>query len=159
MSTKVLKHATIYTGEEKIEDGFVRFDKEVLAVGAMKDFIDAPHEEIIDAHGKIIVPGFIDIHSHGGYGWDAMDGNADEIDAMVKDMQKEGITSYFATTMTQSHENIAKAMVAIKEVAERNPVIQGIHLEGPFVSKVFKGLNLRNTLKYRMLKYLTNGIN
>ncbi|MEG2293322.1 MAG: N-acetylglucosamine-6-phosphate deacetylase [Carnobacterium sp.] len=139
MSTKVLKHATIYTGEEKIEDGFVRFDKEVLAVGEMKDFIDAPHEEIIDAHGKIIVPGFIDIHSHGGYGWDAMDGNADEIDAMVKDMQKEGITSYFATTMTQSHENIAKAMVAIKEAAERNPVIQGIHLEGPFVSKVFKG--------------------
>ena len=139
MSTKVLKHATIYTGEEKIEDGFVRFDKEVLAVGEMKDFIDAPHEEIIDAHGKIIVQGFIDIHSHGGYGWDAMDGNADEIDAMVKDMQKEGITSYFATTMTQSHENIAKAMVAIKEAAERNPVIQGIHLEGPFVSKVFKG--------------------
>lgn len=139
MSTKVLKHATIYTGEEKIEDGFVRFDKEVLAVGEMKDFIDEPHEEIIDAHGKIIVPGFIDIHSHGGYGWDAMDGNADEIDAMVKDMQKEGITSYFATTMTQSHENIAKAMVAIKEAAERNPVIQGIHLEGPFVSKVFKG--------------------
>lgn len=139
MSTKVLKHATIYTGEEKIEDGFVRFDKEVLAIGEMKDFIDAPHEEIIDAHGKIIVPGFIDIHSHGGYGWDAMDGNADEIDAMVKDMQKEGITSYFATTMTQSHENIAKAMVAIKEAAERNPVIQGIHLEGPFVSKVFKG--------------------
>lgn len=139
MSTKVLKHATIYTGEGKIENGFIRFNKEILAVGEMKDFTDEPNDEIIDAKGKIIVPGFIDVHSHGGYGWDAMDGNADEIDAMVKDMQKEGITSYFATTMTQSHENISKAMVAIKEAAKRNPIIQGIHLEGPFVSKVFKG--------------------
>ena len=52
---------------------------------------------------------------------------------------KEGITSYFCTTMTQTYENIEKAMVNIKEAAEKNPVIQGIHLEGPFISVNYKG--------------------
>ena len=138
MST-VLKHATIYTGHEKITDGYLRFDKQIQAVGKMSDYQAQSNDEIFDLEGKIIVPGFIDVHSHGGYSFDAMDASADEINEMVKDMIKEGITSYFPTTMTQSHENIAHAMVEIKKAAKRNPVIQGIHLEGPFVAKEFKG--------------------
>lgn len=139
MTIKAYKHVTIYTGEEKIEDGFVRFDQEILEVGQMKDFKEVSHEETIDMHGKILVPGFIDVHTHGGYGIDAMDGSAEGVDTLATDLLQEGITSYFATTMTQSYENIATAMTAIKTAAEKNPLIQGIHLEGPFVSKVFKG--------------------
>ncbi|WP_414839635.1 N-acetylglucosamine-6-phosphate deacetylase [Carnobacterium sp. TMP28] len=139
MKTTVLINATIYTGKEEIESGFIRYGRTILAIGAMKDFEEKEEETILDVSGKIIVPGFIDVHSHGGYSWDSMDGNAEDINQMVHKMQKEGITSYFATTMTQSYENIEKAMVAIKKAAEVNPVIQGIHLEGPFVSVVFKG--------------------
>ena len=140
MST-VIKHAVIYTGTEKITDGYLRFDQQIEAVGEMSAYVcQAQDQTIIDAKGQSIVPGFIDVHSHGGYGFDAMDGKADEINEMVNHMVKnEGITSYFATTMTQSHENIANAMTAIKEAAAKNHVIQGVHLEGPFVSPVFKG--------------------
>ncbi len=54
---------------------------------------------------------------------------------MVRQMTaKEGITSYFCTTMTQTYENIEQAMKNIKAAAMKNPVIQGIHVEGPFVS-------------------------
>ena len=54
-------------------------------------------------------------------------------------MVTEGITSLFPTTITQSPENIERALVTINEVAKTNPVIQGIHLEGPFINKVFMG--------------------
>lgn len=147
MKTTVLINATIYTGKEEIKSGFIRYGKTILAVGEMKDFEEKEEDTISDVSGKIIVPGFIDVHSHGGYSWDSMDGNSEEINQMVHKMQKEGITSYFATTMTQSYENIDKAMVAIKKAAETNPIIQGIHLEGPFVSVVFKGAQPEEYIK------------
>lgn len=148
MSVKVLKHATIYTGDDIIDDGYVRFDKQIIAVGPMEDFKNQPNEEIILATGKTIIPGFIDVHSHGGYGYDAMDGNADEIDKMVRIMTaKEGITTYFCTTMTQSNANIEKAMRGVNEAAKRNPVIQGVHLEGPFISAKHKGAQPEEYIK------------
>lgn len=138
--SKVLKHAVIYTGEETLKDAYLRFDETILDLGQMSDYQALPTDtEVIDVEDKTIIPGFIDVHSHGGYDFDAMDGNAEELDKMVNEMVYEGVTTYFPTTMTQSHENIAKAMQAIREVAAKNPVIQGIHLEGPFVSPVFKG--------------------
>lgn len=136
----ILKHAKIYTGTSVIDDGYLRFNRQLIAVGPIEEYQPSVNDEkIFDLAGAIVVPGFIDVHSHGGYGFDAMDGDPDQIDQMVEQMIHEGITSYFATTMTQSPEKIAKAMVGIKQAAAKNPVIKGIHLEGPFISKVFKG--------------------
>lgn len=139
MAKTVYCNAVIYTGEGKIENGFVRFDETVSAIGEMKDFVEETAEIVIDAAGKIIVPGFIDVHSHGGYGSDNMDADPEKINAMIRKMHQEGITSYFPTTMTQSYENIEAALEGIAQAAEENPVIQGIHIEGPFISAVFKG--------------------
>lgn len=139
MAKTVYCNAVIYTGEGKIENGFVRFDETISAIGKMEDFIEESAETVIDAAGKIIVPGFIDVHSHGGYGSDNMDADPEKINAMIQQMHQEGITSYFPTTMTQSYENIEAALKGIAQAAEKNPVIQGIHIEGPFISAVFKG--------------------
>ena len=135
----VFTNVTVYTGEEKIENAFIRFSEEILAVGRMSEYKKETADQEQDASGKIVLPGFIDVHSHGGYSYDNMDANSEEINQMIQKMHQEGITSYFATTMTQSYDAIDKALVAINEAAIKNPAIQGIHLEGPFVSKVFKG--------------------
>lgn len=136
---KVMINAEIYTGEEVIESGFIRFHTEIVAVGTMEEYVAEAGEEVIDAKGQKLVPGFIDIHSHGGYGSDSMDADPELIDEMTTKMLREGITSYFPTTMTQSDENIENALAAIREAKSMNPMIQGIHLEGPFVSSAYKG--------------------
>jgi len=143
----VLKHATIYTGEDVITDGYIRFNKTIEAVGQMGDYRAQPEDEVKFVNGKVIVPGFIDVHTHGGYGFDSMDGDADQINQMVNHMIKEGITTVFPTTMTQSNDNIAHAMTGIKEAAKVNPVIKGVHLEGPFIAAIYKGAQPEKYIK------------
>lgn len=135
----VLTHAHIYTGEGEIEEGYIRFESSILGVGKMEAFEEEEGDDIKDLKGQLVIPGFIDVHSHGGYGVDNMDGDADKINEMINRMLEEGITSYFPTTMTQSDEQIEAALKGIKEAAERNPLIQGIHIEGPFIAKEYKG--------------------
>jgi len=143
----VLKHAKIYTGDDVIPDGYIRFDQQIEAVGPVADFRPLPADEIHVVTGRTIVPGFIDVHSHGGYGYDSMDGAPDHIDKMVNLMVHEGITSIFPTTMTQSNDALDHAMQGIAEAAKRNPVIQGVHLEGPFIAAIFKGAQPEKYIK------------
>lgn len=135
----VLTNAEIYTGESVIEKGFIRFNDTIVSVGSMEAFEPESEETVLDMKGKKVIPGFIDVHSHGGYGIDNMDGTSEEINEMTEKMLSEGVTSYFPTTMTQSDEQIEQAMKTIKQAAEMNPMIQGIHIEGPFISKAHKG--------------------
>ena len=137
---KVIKNKRIYTGEKVISDGYIRFDRQIAEIGDMENFTAQRDEMEEVTEGDILIPGFIDIHSHGGYGLDNMDASPDEIHEMVHKMAKnEGITSYFCTTMTQTYDKIEAALKNIARAAENTPIIQGVHVEGPFVSKDFKG--------------------
>ncbi len=86
----------------------------------------------------IVVPGFIDEHIHGAKGADAMDGEKEALSTIAEAVATEGTVGFLATTMTQSPENIMKAMTAVKEYRELNSdkgaKVLGIHLEGPFIS-------------------------
>ena len=140
--SKVLTHATIYTGNDNqpiLKDAYIRFDKQIEAIGTMAELLISANDQIIRADRQVIVPGFIDVHTHGAYGFDTMDGNAQDVVNMVHGQISEGITSVFPTTMTQSVENISNAMVAINEAANQEPAIVGVHLEGPFINPHFKG--------------------
>lgn len=136
---KVYINATIYTGEGYIEKGYIRFSDEIIGVGKMEFYEQEKTDDEVDVDGKTIIPGFIDVHSHGGYGVDNMDADPEQINEMINKMLAEGITSYFPTTITQSDEQIEACLRAINEVAEKNSLIQGVHIEGPFISKEFKG--------------------
>ena len=64
----------------------------------------------VDAHGAYLVPGFIDIHTHGAIGYDASDCRADEIPALAGYYAAHGVTSFCFTTMTIGEDALAQAM-------------------------------------------------
>ncbi|MBQ9468762.1 MAG: N-acetylglucosamine-6-phosphate deacetylase [Clostridia bacterium] len=92
---------------------------------------------------EVVVPGFIDEHIHGAAGSDAMDGTTEALSTIARAIAAEGTVGFLATTMTQSPENIGKAMTAVKQYrSERHPEgaeVLGLHLEGPFISKKHVG--------------------
>lgn len=87
----------------------------------------------------VVVPGFIDQHIHGAKGYDAMDGTAEALSGIAEALPKEGTTAFLATTMTQSPENITKALNSVRDYKILNKkdgaLVLGVHLEGPFISK------------------------
>lgn len=135
----VLTNAKIYLGERTIAKGFVRFERQVQTVGPMAELQYKADDDVHDMTGKIIVPGFIDVHSHGGYGHDTMDADASGLKEMVAKMLGEGITSYFPTTITQAPAKIEAALATVAQVAQTMPQIAGIHMEGPFIAPEYMG--------------------
>ncbi len=92
---------------------------------------------------QILIPGFIDQHIHGAMGSDAMDATIKDLSIIAEGVAMEGTTAFLATTMTQSKENIDKALVCVKKYIDENheegAEILGVHLEGPFISTKFVG--------------------
>ncbi|PTJ92228.1 N-acetylglucosamine-6-phosphate deacetylase [Staphylococcus simulans] len=138
MSEYVISNAKIYSEDQVIESGYVHIkDGKIEAV---KSGVYTGPLTQHDAEGKILLPGFIDIHIHGGYGNDAMDASVEGLQHLAENLLSEGTTSFLATTMTQSEENINKALESIVAYkATQNSYnaaeIVGIHLEGPFISE------------------------
>ncbi len=89
-----------------------------------------------------IVPGFIDIHTHGAYGYDTNDGEPEGLRDWMRRIPEEGVTSILPTTVTQMPEVLEKAVANVAFVAENGyegAEILGIHFEGPYLDMKYKG--------------------
>ena len=86
-----------------------------------------------DDYHNIIIPGFIDLHCHGGHGFDVMEGSHSIIE-MSKYHLCHGTTSIMPTTWTNTLENTILALKGFNEIKNDNQNILGIHLEGPFIN-------------------------
>lgn len=135
---KCFKNATVYVDGKGLQKCTVEFDEYIRKIGknSKAEAIELP----VDA---IVLPGFVDEHIHGAGGSDAMDGTLEDLAVIAKTVAGEGTTTFLATTMTQSPENITKALTAVKEYREKDEGagarIAGVHLEGPFINVKFKG--------------------
>lgn len=96
----------------------------------------------VDYEDLRIVPGFLDIHCHGAYGFDTNDANEEGLRKWTKNVVSEGVTGFLATTITQSEEVLTKAVANVAKVMEdgyEGAEILGIHFEGPYLDMVYKG--------------------
>lgn len=126
----VLKDSVIESGYLVIDNGLIS----KIGVGAYSG-----NEEVIDANGKIAMPGFIDIHIHGSSNIDFMDATADDYKTIAESLYREGVTTFLATTLTSDNESLMKVCKAVKEAKNNVPSLGGIHFEGPYISAKHKG--------------------
>ena len=113
-------------------------DSRIAAIG-----VPCPEDaQVIDAAGGYVLPGFIDIHVHGGGDADMMDESVEAIHQMARAHAAHGTTALVPTTMTCEDELLERVIACYLE-AEKTPTggaqLLGLHLEGPFFSAAGKG--------------------
>lgn len=89
-----------------------------------------------------ILPGFLDIHCHGAFGFDTNDAHAEGLRHWAKEIVQEGVTAFLPTTITQSEQVLTDALANVANVMEapyEGAEILGVHLEGPYLSMAYKG--------------------
>ncbi len=105
-------------------------------------FTASEADVVHDLQGKAILPGLIDVHTHGAMGYSASDGSYESLDAFSKYHAAHGTTSFLATTRTDSDERISIALRSAADAINRGvsgAEIAGIHLEGPFIDRIRAG--------------------
>jgi len=135
---KLIKSCDIHTPLRVIKNGSILIQGEKIAkVGQIDDSKIPPKTQIFDLKQKLAVPGFIDIHLHGGGGVDFLDSSLDSIVKALKTHLKNGTTSLLPTIMTTSHKNTLdtiRTFIDIKRSIPDIPDIIGLNLEGPYIS-------------------------
>lgn len=128
-SKKIITPKGIISGYLVIEQGVIR----TVQAGSYKG-----NEELLDVGENYLSPGFIDMHTHGGGGYDFMDGTIECIIEAAKCHLKHGTTGIVPTTLTCTEDELFAMIDHYKEAKRRmenGPELLGLHLEGPYFNQ------------------------
>ena len=102
-----------------------------------------PEGEGLDLQGARVLPGLVDLHTHGNSGADFSDGDYDGLKKMAAYSARCGVTSFAPTSMTLPYDTLSRAFATGRRLADEQPKgcarLMGIHMEGPFFSEKKKG--------------------
>lgn len=143
MKSKLLL-GQILTTQGLISEGVIAFSGEHIAyVGEYKNLPAQYHHWTIEDQQKgLFIPGFVDVHVHGGAGYDFMNSDKTALDAITKFHSTQGTTTMLATTMTAPKKAIDSVLAQVSNYMHEEmsyAQIAGVHLEGPFISPKWCG--------------------
>ena len=121
------------TYQNKVSGKIINYNSSYIGDVYFSETINELKIKDSDDYTNIIIPGFIDLHCHGGNGFDVMEGSQSIIE-MSKYHLRHGTTSIMPTTWTNTLENTISALKGFNEIKNDNQNILGIHLEGPFIN-------------------------
>lgn len=136
----IIKNGSVFgeDGKYTVRDIYIENHKIVASREEVTDTTE------IDAAGKKVIPGLVDIHSHGAYGHDFSDGDAEGLEIILKYQRRHGITSYCPTSMTLPKEQLLSIFSTAVEAEGKEGCasVAGINMEGPFIDKKKKGAHV-----------------
>ncbi|MGK0187602.1 MAG: N-acetylglucosamine-6-phosphate deacetylase [Verrucomicrobiales bacterium] len=121
----------------QLEDAALLIENDrILSITAATDVSASDSDEVFDLQGATVMPGLIDIHTHGADGSDFSDATEESLRHMAKAKLREGVTSFFPTSITLPHEQLAGMMRAAaayraNQDAAKTPAV---HIEGPYIN-------------------------
>ncbi|GAB3121385.1 N-acetylglucosamine-6-phosphate deacetylase [Glaciibacter psychrotolerans] len=139
----LIHSARLVSGGRTLTDAFVAFSGDRVAMvgtGSETDWstLRTAETTVIDAAGRWLTPGFIDIHCHGAGGV-AFDAGADAIRTALAVHHQHGSTRVVLSLVTASIDDLESQLSVIADEADLNPLILGAHLEGPFIDDTYRG--------------------
>ena len=146
------KKCLLFKNAQVVSDGKVQ-SKDVVVF--RDKFVKTPPKDCeiieVDCEGRYLMPGFIDIHVHGGGNCDFMDGNPASVRTVALTHLAHGTTTMMPTLLTASHEEILAALAAYNAATEQDALLRsifyGVHMEGPYLSKNQKGAQDESYIK------------
>ena len=124
------------------DDCFIKYDAKIRQVLPMTEWDDSA-DEVMDATGRYVSPGFINVHVHGCGGKDAMDEDEEALPVMRRMQAQMGVTGFLPTTMTYDMPRIHRAFERIRRAMgkqqEDGARVLGCHMEGPYISVAHRG--------------------
>ncbi len=141
----LIKDVKIYSGSERgFYGGMMINDDKIERVYKEAEMASAEYEnvKVISGEGKNLLPGLIDIHIHGSYGYDFIRDPQTAIEHVAKGLVQEGTTSFLSSLTVLSHEELCSLLNEYAYVVQSadNAHFLGVHSEGPYLSKDYKAL-------------------
>jgi N-acetylglucosamine-6-phosphate deacetylase len=131
----ILTDARVVQGDRVVEGGWVRWEGERLAEVGHGHL---PVDQHRSAGGRLVVPGFVDIHVHGGGGGSFTTGSAEDGAAVACFHRRHGTTTLLASLVTAPLADLLRQISALAELVD-DEIVAGLHLEGPFLSSARRG--------------------
>ncbi len=145
----LIKGGTIFQDDKTFAKKDISFEKGRIVAITEPGSIGEEAQQVYDATGYYVLPGLIDIHSHGAMGHDFSDGDLEGLLEILRYQHDKGVTSYCPTSMTLSRENLLKLYRSLGNLEESTcqqnltgkklAHILGYNMEGPFLDKLKKG--------------------
>jgi N-acetylglucosamine-6-phosphate deacetylase len=148
----ILIHADrAFTPFEEISDAVLVIQGSKIAAVGKRGKVDLPRgAREVNASGRTVVPGFVDVHIHGAGGHDVMEGTRESLEIIAATVAAHGTTSLVATTVTASEKETCDSVAGIAHfilntsqyrARELSAEVLGIHFEGPFISPARRGVH------------------
>ena len=139
----VIAGATMVTPDGVVEDGWLRVDGgRIAALGQGTPPMPAGR----DLAGRWLIPGFVDMHTHGGGGGTVVGADPEAIRTFVATHRRHGTTSIVASLVSGEYDALEHDVRALAELTD-DGLLAGVHLEGPWISPARKGAHDERTLR------------